>query len=639
MRAAIAAENPSLAVAFIGGPHLPMSDPLPPASQDSLPSSAGPPPDGAHDAAPDAGQDAVQEGVRESMQEGAQEAERAREAQAAEEREARLRALLARLSASPDFPSLRESVRAIQKVSRNERAHLRALSDEILQDFSLSGKLLRLVNAAFYRSAGGAEVDSVSRAVAIMGVDAIGRLAASLKLFDRLPPAMQGTRVQAEFARALLAALAAHELHPSVKEGETVYLAGLFQNLGRLLIWMHFPLEAQQVEQAVARELERGAAPEEDGALRQSRRAALEARQASQQFGLSYPEIGVEVARLWGWPASMLRALQPMAPEDYQGPRPGDDRVRLVASLANQLADVVTDTPPEALVGALVGFQARWKNFLGEDPKPFQALLGRVERQWSELAAVTHVAEAGAGRPRPARAAAPGTAATPSKGAAPAWPAFAVAGVLRRQSALPRMATATEPGASRRGPRGGVAPEEAHAALARGTQRLAQSLAEGCSAAAALKLVMEVLLQALGAQRVVVCLREPATGWLQGRLGEGAGMPRLLTHFYIDPGAPNDLFGLACSRNLDTVIDDATKPATWRALPQWFRMHLGVRCLLVLPLMGEKGCIGLIYADHPEAGGLPVQGEQLRQVQALRDQVQALLLRRPAPAQTLPSAA
>lgn len=636
MQAAVAAENPWLAVAFIGGSHLPMSDPLPPASQDSLPSSAGPPPDVAHDAAPDARQDAVRESVQESMQENVQDAERAREAQAAQEREARLRALLARLSASPDFPSLRESVRAIQKVSRNERAHLRALSDEILQDFSLSGKLLRLVNAAFYRSAGGAEVDSVSRAVAIMGVDAIGRLAASLKLFDRLPAAMQGTRVQAEFARALLAALAAHELHPSVKEGETVYLAGLFQNLGRMLIWMHFPQEAQQVEQAVGHELERGAAPEEDGALRQSRRAVLEARQASQQFGLSYPEIGVEVARLWGWPASMLRALQPMSPEDYQGPRPGEDRVRLVASLANQLADVVTETPPEALVGALVGFQARWKNFLGEDPKPFQALLGRVERQWSDLAAVTHVAEPGAGRHPPSRVLA---LAKPAKDAAPPWPTFAVAGVLRRQRGLPRMATAAEPGASRRGPRAGVAPEQAQAALAQGAQRLAQSLAEGCSAAAALKLVMEVMRQALGAQRVVACLREPATGWLQGRLGEGAGMPRLLTHFYIDPEAPNDLFGLACSRNLDTFIDDASKPATWRALPQWFRMHLGVRCLLVLPLMGDRGCIGLLYADHPEPGGLPVQGEPLRQVQALRDQVQALLVRRPAPAQEQPSAA
>lgn len=562
----------------------------------------------------------------------------AQAAQAAQEREARLRALLGRLSASPEFPSLRESVRAIQKVARNERAHLRALSDEILQDLSLSSKLLRLVNAAFYRSAGGAEVDSISRAVAVMGVDAIGRLAASMKLFDRLPPAMHGTRVQAEFARALLAALAAHELHPSVKEGETVYLAGLFQNLGRLLVWMHFPQDAQQVEAAATRELDLTGPPDEDGALRQARRAALEARHATQRLGLSYPEIGVEVARVWGWPAAMLRALMPMAPEDYQGPRPGEDRVRLVASLANQLADVIADTPQEQLVGALVGFQSRWKHFLGEDPKPFQALLGRVERQWSDLATVTHVAESGAGlRPRAQRPAEPG--ASGAKAAAPAWPAFAVAGVLRRQGAVPRVAAGGEAAPPRRTPRGSILPEEADAALARGAQRLAQSVQQGCNAAAALQLVMEVMLEALGAQRVVVCLRESSGGWLQGRLGEGAGMPRLLSHFRIDPAAPQDLFGLACSRNLDTVIDDATKPATWRALPQWFRMHLGVRCLMLLPLVGEKGCIGLIYADHPEPGGLPVQGERLAQVQALRDQVQALLVRRAAPAPTQPRAA
>ncbi|MFM7705739.1 MAG: hypothetical protein ACKO6D_12690, partial [Rubrivivax sp.] len=256
--------------------------------------------------------------------------------------------------------------------------------------------------------------------------------------------------------------------------------------------------------------------------------------------------------------------------------------------------------------------------------------------------AVTHVADAGASaRPRPARPpearpGAKGSAETASaRAAAPSWPAFAMAGVLRRQQSLPAAATAAgTPAPPRRSPRGSILPEEASAALARGAQRLAQSVEQGCTAAAALGLVTQVMLEALGAQRVVVCLREPGSGWLQGRLGEGAGLPRLLTHFRIDPGSAQDLFGLACSRLIDTVIDDATKPATWRGLPQWFRMHLGVRCLMLLPLKGEKGCIGLIYADHPEPGGLPVQGERLAQVQALRDQVQALLGRRAVPAAT-----
>jgi HD-like signal output (HDOD) protein len=546
----------------------------------------------------------------------------------APEREARLRALLGRLSASPEFPSLRESVRAVQKVTRSERAHLRALSDEILQDVALSGKLLRVINAAFYRSAGGAEVDSVTRAVAVMGVEATGRLAASLKLFDRLPAGMRGTRVQAEFARALLAALAAHEFHPSVKEGEAVYLAGMFQNLGRLLMWMHFPDDAQHVEAAARQDLLTGAGAADDAAARQGPLTQAEERHAALRLGLSYAQIGVEVARLWGWPASMLRALLPMAPEDYRAAQPGDDRVRLVASLANQLADVIVQTPSSSLPDALVAFQARWKVYLGEDPKPFQALLQRVERQWNDLAVVTHLAESGTGSRASARAASakerPGTSA-------PGWPAFAMAGGLKRMLAVP-VATppaATEAGGARRGtPRGSVTPADASAALARGAQQLREAIASGCTAGEALQTLMAVMAQALGAQRVVICLRDPVSAHLRGRLGVGAGMPRLLAHFTVDAAGAHDLFGLACAKGLDTLIEDASKPATWRGLPQWYRLHLATRCILLLPLQGDKGCIGMVYADHPEPGGLPVQAERLSLVQAMRDEVQDLLARR-----------
>jgi HD-like signal output (HDOD) protein len=548
--------------------------------------------------------------------------------EAALEREARLRALLGRLSASPEFPSLRESVRAVQKVTCSERAHLRAVSDEILQDVALSGKVLRVINTAFYRSAGGAEVDSVTRAAAVMGVDAIGRLAASVKLTDRLPAGMRGTRVQAEFARALLAALAAHEFHPSVKEGEAVYLAGMFQNLGRLLMWMHFPDDAQQVEAAARQELLSAAGACEDEACRPGRLSEAEQRHAAQRLGLSYGDIGVEVARLWGWPATMLRALQPMAPGDFRSTHSGEDRVRLVASLANQLADVIIQTPSASLPAALAAFQESWKGYLGEDPKPFQALLQRVERQWSDLAVFTHLADSGAGSRAPSRT--PATQAGPG-GAAPGWPAFTMAAALQRMHAVPASSSGAGPeaaGVRRAAPRTGVTPAEAAEALTRGAAQLREAIASGCSAGEALQTLMTVMAQALRAQRVAICLRDPVSGQLRGRLGVGLGMPRLLTHFTVDVAGAHDVFGLACAKGLDTLIDDASKPATWRRLPQWYRLHLATRCILLLPLQGDKGCIGMVYADHPGPAGLPVQAEQLSLVQAMRDEVRAVLIRR-----------
>ncbi|MFZ4649929.1 MAG: HDOD domain-containing protein [Rubrivivax sp.] len=549
---------------------------------------------------------------------------------AAPEREARVRLLLSRLAASPDLPSLSESVRTIQKILRTDRAHLRSLSDEILQDVALSSKLLRLVSAAFYRSAGGDSVDSISRAVSLLGFDALSRLAGSMKLFDRLPASMVGTRVQAEFARALLAAIAAHELHPSLKEGELVYLSGLFQNLGRMLVWMHFPQEAERIMLQAESDLAEASPEGEDTAARQCRRNRLEDRHAEDVLGLGLEDLGAEIARMWGWPESMQRALRPMMPEDYAGSHPGEDRIRLVASLGNQLASVIVETPQEALDEALAAFQVRWRMFLGDDPKPFQALLGRVERQWSVLAPVTRVAEAAAFKPRradpPARPGAPAPA-QPQAG----WPVFSMAGALLRQREVPRAASPSEEpedASPRPGRRQRLDPAEVDVRLTQGLEKLREAAGEGGNGVALLEMAMQTLLHALQAQRVAVCLRDAASGQLLGRMGAGAGMPRMLVNFTVQPAGGADLYALACSKGLDTLIDDSKRPTTWRNLPVWYRRRVAAPCFLLLPLRNEDACIGLIYVDHDEPGGLTIDAGQMQLIQALRAEVVQGLLRR-----------
>lgn len=551
-------------------------------------------------------------------------------AQVQEAREERVRLLLNRLSASPDLPSLSDSVRTIQKILRTDRAHLRSLSDEILQDVALSSKLLRLVSAAFYRSAGAQAVDSISRAVSLLGFDALARLAGSMKLFDRLPASMVGTRVQAEFARALLAAITAHELHPSLKEGELVYLSGLFQNLGRMLAWMHFPQDAQRIMQRAEQDLAEAAPEGEDTAARQCRRTRLEDRHAEEVLGLGFQDLGAEISRMWGWPESMQRALRPMMPEDYVGPHPGEDRVRLVASLGNQLASVIAETPQAALDEALAAFQVRWRMFLGDDPKPFQALLGRVERQWSVLAPVTRVAEAAAPKPRTSQPPVPPGAKAPAQ-PAPGWPVFSMAGALLRQRDVPRPVSPNEEGEDhtpRPGRRPRIDPAELDVRLTQGLEKLREAAGEGSSGGALLEMAIQTLLHALQAQRVAVCLRDAASGHLLGRTGAGVGMPRMLVNFTVQPGGGADLFALACSKGLDTLIDDCSRPTTWRNLPVWYRRRVAAPCFLLLPLRGEDACIGLIYVDHDEPGGLTIDADQMKLIQALRDDVVQGLLRR-----------
>ena len=94
--------------------------------------------------------------------------------------------LLRRMRHKSDFPALSDSVVRIQRVANSENESLASLSSEILKDVALTNKLLRLVNTANFSNAGGGNISTVSRAVALVGFAGIRNLATSLVLLEHM---------------------------------------------------------------------------------------------------------------------------------------------------------------------------------------------------------------------------------------------------------------------------------------------------------------------------------------------------------------------------------------------------------------------------------------------------------------------
>ena len=159
--------------------------------------------------------------------------------------------LLDRLSQQPDFPSLAEALSGVRRVARSEKARLQNLSEALLRDVGLSHKVLRLANAAHYRMAGGGQIDSISRAVAVMGFVEIGKIALSARLVSQLANRRHSLVLREEFLRSLLAGAMAHEL--AHRQAEDGYLIAVFRNLGRMLVASHCPDDALAIRRSVPR--------------------------------------------------------------------------------------------------------------------------------------------------------------------------------------------------------------------------------------------------------------------------------------------------------------------------------------------------------------------------------------------------
>ena len=156
--------------------------------------------------------------------------------------------------------------------------------------------------------------------------------------------------------------------------------------------------------------------------------------------------------------------------------------------------------------------------------------------------------------------------------------------------------------------------------LASAVHVVADRLASADRAAPVYHQVLQALLQGLGAQRAVLCLRRGRQGELAGTLGLARDVVPGHEHFLVPPQDGQDLFSLLCWRHADSVIADARDPVVARGLPHWWRQHLAAGTLLVLPLVHQGEPVGMLYCDAPQPGALDLDEGQWRLVRTLRNQ-------------------
>lgn len=497
-------------------------------------------------------------------------------------RQARLQALMQRIQAQPDFASVKESMAGIQRVSRSDRAHARALTNLIHDDAAMVAKLLRLINAAYYSSVGGGEITSIQRAIALMGFRPVGMLASSLLLMERLPAGADGEHLRREFARAQLAALIAHDLCHSRQHIEVIYIAALFQRLGDMLAGLHFADDVAVLDdQLDERGLPRGSAARHDA------REAL----ARAHWGLTIDDIGLEVAAQWGWPATLLAQMRVHESTDPERSLDGDEYARVLCTTANRLAEELMRLPLQGTLEerteARAAFVQRFATDLvvplGLSPERLPELVERSHTAWTALMQTLGVAASPEGAAAPAAAAAKGP-----KRPEPGTQAY-------RQRLAEDLADAVDH-LGRLNRRNAAGAEVAEAALNR-------------------------LLKALDLQRAVLCLKDPATGLLKGRLGVGDKAAVLVPRFEIPVAPAADLFGLLCLKNADTLISDTADPIIAQRLPGWFTQRVKAGAFLVLPLVVAGQPLGLLYGDQREANRMQVNDRALALLKNLRNQV------------------
>ena len=515
--------------------------------------------------------------------------------------------LLRRMRHKSDFPALSDSMARIQRVANSESESLSSLSGEILKDVALTNKLLRLVNTAHYSQAGGGNISTISRAVALVGFAGIRNLALSLVLLEHMHDKAHANLLKEEFLRSLMSASVASELCAVSREGEEAFIGAMFQNLGRLLTEFYFPEEALQVRRLTS------SVPTRPGAA--VKPAVSEESASASVLGLSFEDLGLGVAKAWGLPENLQRCMQ--KPKGEPPARPCDkasDRLRWLSLAANEVTDALLNAEPGQASNSIAKVAERYGRALSVTPREMQAAAVLAQQRLAELAQAMSL-QIQPGSPMRRLLAQPGNGT-----AANAEPDSLAEHELH--ATLPAPAEPTgHAGAS-------VAPmpdsQAAAAMLAAGIQDITNTMVEDFKLNEVLRMILETMLRALGFRRIIFCLRDPKTETLTGRFGLGEGVETAAPHFKVrlkpSPGHPPDLFSAVCIKGADTLISDATAGSIASRLPGWYVQSVNAPAFLLLPLLMKGSPFALIYADKAQPGAIELGEKELSLLRTLRNQ-------------------
>jgi HD-like signal output (HDOD) protein len=196
-----------------------------------------------------------------------------------------------------------------------------SMTQTVLSDPVLTQKVLRLANSGMY-SAFGQRINTVSKAVLVLGTEAIGHLALGLKLVEELAKSTpDSAQAHVEMEKAVLAGMVAQQVAAcaATRDPEEAVVCSILHSLGRMMVTFYLPERWAQLRA-------RGGEGGEDQA-------------AAGVLGLTLEELGRATAEHWGLPRNLIAGMRHIEPAERVESIGHEDWLAALGTMSRQCAD------------------------------------------------------------------------------------------------------------------------------------------------------------------------------------------------------------------------------------------------------------------------------------------------------------
>ncbi|MBC7502726.1 MAG: HDOD domain-containing protein [Herminiimonas sp.] len=450
-----------------------------------------------------------------------------------------LELLWSRIRQRGNLPGFSKVVSAVLGAMRGDDDREFSMTKTVLSDPALTQRVLRLANSAMY-SVFGQGINTVSKAVIVLGTESIGHLALGLKLIDGLSSASSDSdSARDEMEKAVFAGHIARQVTAtaSARDVEEAVVCSMLHSLGRMMTAFYLPDQWAIIQAQTA------ATGEEESEV------------AQHVLGIGLVELGRCIAERWGLPAELVRTMHDFPPKEVGEPLNHEEWLAAVSTMSSSCAQILCNDGPTAAADISM-IAANYADMLGMETAQLMAAVEGAKSTASEEAVFN----------RPRKALGVGN------------PAIA---------AIPISPTGKPP--------------DAAVLLARGASDMRGALA-AASSAQMVAMALETVFKGLGLSRAVAFFRNQEQAQYQARLCFGEGMQDLLPRLIFSDAYQPDVFHAALANDKMIFIENAKAPAFVAKLPRWWRDNLpSARSFLVLPVTINRKPVGFIYGDWDES--------------------------------------
>lgn len=474
-----------------------------------------------------------------------------------------LELLWTRVRQRGNLPGFSKVVSAVLGAMRGDDDRDFNMTKTVLSDPALTQRVLRLANSPMYSVFGG-DINTVSKAVLVLGTESIGHLALGLKLIDGLASAAGGSGgARGEMEKAVFAGHIARQVtaSASTRDIEQAVVCSMLHSLGRMMSAFYLPEYWAQIE------------------AHSTATGESESVASNKVFGLGMDELGRRIAQHWGLPPELVNTFHDIAPEEVGEPLDHINWLAAVSTMSSSCARVLCNDDPAAdsEISKIAGSYAE---MLGLNVEQVMAAVETAKSTANDEAVFRS----------------PGKAL----------------GTVSLSVAL-APAAAPRPGK----------PDNAVELLGRGVADM-KGAANAATTVQIISMALETVFKGLGFSRSVAFFRSSSESKYLARLCFGEGMQDMLPKLAFADAYQPDVFHAALANDKMIFVENAKNPAFTSKLPRWWKDALPTtRGFMILPLTVNRKAVGFIYGDWDES--LPLFKIGATEVPAL-DEIRAIVV-------------